>query len=48
MVVMLSELLSSRLILAGLVLLFVVAGACWFYSWHVKRTIEAELQKPMK
>jgi len=45
MVVMFRELLSSRLILAGLVLLFVVAGACWFYSWHVKRTIEAELAK---
>ena len=45
MVVMFRELLSSRLILAGLVFLFVVAGACWFYSWHVQRTIDAELAK---
>ncbi len=42
---MLRALLSSRLILAGLVILFVVAGACWFYSWHVQRTIDAELAK---
>ena len=42
---MLRELFSSRLILAGLVILFVVAGACWFYSWHVQRTVDAELAK---
>ena len=42
---MLRELFSSRLILAGLVILFVVAGAYWFYSWHVQRTVDAELAK---
>lgn len=42
---MLRELFSSRLILAGLVILFMVAGACWFYSWHVQRTVDAELAK---
>ncbi len=42
---MLRELLSSRLIIAGIFVLFVVAGACWFYSWHVQRTIDTELAK---
>ena len=44
-VIMLRELLSSRLILTGLVILVVVVGACWYYSWHVQRTNDMELAK---
>lgn len=39
---MLYDLFSSRAIITGLVLLSVFAGACWFYSWNVKRTIVEE------
>ncbi len=42
---MLRELLSSRLVFAGIFILVVFAGACWFYSWHVQRAIDAELAK---
>ena len=42
---MLRVLLSSRLILTGLVILVVVAGACWYYSWHVQRTNDTEMAK---
>ena len=41
----LHKLLTNRLILIGLILLFVVAGVCWFYSWNVQRTIDAESAK---
>lgn len=36
------KLFTNRLILVGLILLFVVTGGCRLYSWNVQRTIDAE------
>ena len=41
---MLRALLSSRAILAGLVFVVVVVAGTQLYSWHVRRTTEAELE----
>lgn len=46
-IIMLRELLSSRLILAGLVILVVVTGTCC-YSWHVQRTDDADASLPVE
>ena len=42
---MLRDLLSSRAILAGLVFVVVVVAGTQLYSWHVRRTSEAELER---
>ena len=42
---MLRALLSSRAILAGLVFVVVVVAGTQLYSWHVRRTSEAERQR---
>lgn len=42
---MLRDLLSKFSIQAGLVFFLVVVGGSLFYSWHVRRTTEAELER---
>ena len=42
---MFGDLLSSRMIQAGLVFFVVVVGGSLLYSWHVHRTTEAELAR---
>ena len=42
---MLRDLLSSRMIQAGLVFFLLVVGGSLLYSWHVQRTTEAEFEK---
>ena len=39
-------LLSSRLIQAGLVFFIIVVGGSLLYSWHVRRTTDAEFPRP--
>lgn len=39
---MLYDLLTSRAIITGFILVSIFSGACWFYSWNVKRTVAEE------
>ena len=43
---MFGDLLSSRMIQAGLVFFVLVVGGSLLYSWHVHRTTEAEFPRP--
>ena len=42
---MLGNLLSNRVIQAGLVFFLLVVGGIWLYSWHGQRTTESELAR---
>ena len=43
---MFGDLLSSRMIQAGLVFFVLVVGGSLLYSWHVHRTTDAEFPRP--
>ena len=43
---MFGDLLSSRMIQAGLVFFLLVVGGSLLYSWHVHRTTDAEFPRP--
>lgn len=43
---MFGDLLSSRLIQAGLVFFLLVVGGSLLYSWHVHRTMDTEFPRP--
>ena len=42
---MFRNILSSRSLIAGFAFFVVIVGGSWIYSWHVRRTSEAELER---